>query len=175
MTTGTPPARAMDSGYVVQYGASTSTSSPGSHRTANELAMACLPPLVTRIWLAGTSRPESRLVFAASDSRSAGRPDVGVYLWEAGSRQASTAASTMCSGVGKSGSPAPKPITLSPWAFSALALASTARVADGETAAMRAEIRARVIWPGGADRWRRGRRFRTGGPRFRPEGPRFLW
>ena len=36
----------------------------------------------------------------------------------------------MCSGVGKSGSPAPKPMTFSPCAFSALALASTARVAD---------------------------------------------
>ena len=49
----------------------------------------------------------------------------------------------MCSGVGKSGSPAPKPMTLSPWALRALALASTASVAEGETAAIRAEIR----WP----------------------------
>src|SRR5580704_17475600 len=50
------------------------------------------------------------------------------------------AASTMWAGVGKSGSPAPKPMTSSPWAWSALALASTARVADGDTALMRAEI-----------------------------------
>src|SRR5271166_5847943 len=49
----------------------------------------------------------------------------------------------MCSGVGKSGSPAPKPMTCSPAAWRALALASTARVADGETAAARAEMR----WP----------------------------
>ena len=43
----------------------------------------------------------------------------------------------MCSGVGKSGSPAPKPITSTPAAFSALALASTARVADGAMAPIR--------------------------------------
>src|SRR5579875_1170367 len=47
----------------------------------------------------------------------------------------------MCSGVGKSGSPAPKPITSSPAAFSAFALASMARVADSATAAIRAETR----------------------------------
>src|SRR5580698_10416878 len=47
----------------------------------------------------------------------------------------------MCAGVGKSGSPAPKPITCSPAACSALALASTARVAEGATAAARREIR----------------------------------
>ena len=68
----------MDSGYVVQYGASTMTSSPGSHRTANAFATACLPPLVTRTWPAATSKPESRFVFAAIASRSAGIPDVGV-------------------------------------------------------------------------------------------------
>src|SRR5260221_4224694 len=51
------------------------------------------------------------------------------------------AASTTLRGVGKSGSPAPKPITFSPAAFSALALASTARVADSWMAAMRAEMR----------------------------------
>src|ERR1700734_4241259 len=52
-----------------------------------------------------------------------------------------TAASTRCAGVGKSGSPAPKPMTCSPAACSALALASTARVAEGATAAARREIR----------------------------------
>ena len=41
----------------------------------------------------------------------------------------------MWSGVGKSGSPAPKPMTGSPAAFSALALASTASVADAAMAA----------------------------------------
>src|SRR4051794_15217740 len=47
----------------------------------------------------------------------------------------------MCAGVGKSGSPAPKPITFSPWALSALALASTAKVADGAIAASRSDTR----------------------------------
>ena len=54
------------------------TSSPGSHRTANALATACLPPLVTSTWLPDTSRPESRLVLAAIASRNAGIPAVGV-------------------------------------------------------------------------------------------------
>src|SRR5487761_824671 len=46
----------------------------------------------------------------------------------------------MWDGVGKSGSPAPNPTTSSPAARSALALASTASVADGLTAATRAEM-----------------------------------
>src|SRR4051795_13169461 len=51
------------------------------------------------------------------------------------------AASTMCGGVGKSGSPAPKPITGSPAALRAFAFASTASVADSAIAAIRFEIR----------------------------------
>src|SRR4051794_2080422 len=47
----------------------------------------------------------------------------------------------MCAGVGKSGSPAPNPMTFSPAAFSALAFASTASVADSWMAAIRAEMR----------------------------------
>ena len=47
----------------------------------------------------------------------------------------------MCAGVGKSGSPAPKPITFSPAACNALALASTASVAEGAIAASRSEVR----------------------------------
>ena len=125
--------------------------------------MACFPPLVTRTREAGTSNPESRRVFAAMASRSAGRPAVGEYLCVAGSRHASTAASTMWAGVGKSGSPAPNPITLSPAAWRALALASTARVADGETAATRAEIRVEVT-PGTPGRPPRGARIRSWGP-----------
>src|SRR3954469_19838025 len=50
----------------------------------------------------------------------------------------------MCSGVGKSGSPAPKPMTSRPAAFIALAVASTASVADGEIDPTRWEIRAPV-------------------------------
>ncbi len=66
---------------------------------------------------------------------------MGEYRWFAGFRQASMAASTMWGGVGKSGSPAPKPITGSPAALSALALASTASVADSAMAAIRRETR----------------------------------
>jgi hypothetical protein len=47
----------------------------------------------------------------------------------------------MCAGVGKSGSPAPKPMTGSPAALSALALASTASVADSVIPATREEMR----------------------------------
>ncbi len=64
-----------------------------------------------------------------------------MYLWFFGSRHAATAASTMWSGVAKSGSPAPKPMTGSPAAFSALALASMAKVADSVTAETRFDIR----------------------------------
>src|SRR5581483_8099350 len=79
----------------------------------------------------------------------AGIPAVGVYRRLAGSAQAATAASTMCAGVGKSGSPAPNPITCSPAALSALALASTASVAEGATAAARRETRGSVAGAAG--------------------------
>ena len=49
---------------------------------------------------------ESRRVFAAIASLSSGRPPAGVYRCQRGSPQAARAASTMYSGVGKSGSPA---------------------------------------------------------------------
>src|SRR3954469_5081254 len=81
------------------------------------------------------------MVLTAIASRSSGRPAAGVYLWFFTSRHARAAASTMLAGVGKSGSPAPKPITFSPFAFSALALASTASVADSAMAARRADVR----------------------------------
>src|SRR5580704_4514300 len=59
------------------------------------------------------------------------------------------AASTMCAGVGKSGSPVPNPMTCSPAACRALALASTAKVADGATAAARREMRRRAVGAAG--------------------------
>src|SRR4051812_29983559 len=74
-------------------------------------------------------------------SFSSGRPPAGEYRWFFGSWHAAAAASTMWSGVGKSGSPAPNPMTGSPAALSALALASTASVAEGAMAAMRSETR----------------------------------
>ena len=54
----------------------------------------------------------------------------------------------MWAGVGKSGSPAPNPMTCSPAAWSALALASTARVAEGATAAARLEMRRSSVGDG---------------------------
>src|SRR5436305_3609941 len=54
-TTGTPPASRIGSGYVVQYGAGSSTSSPSSTMVRIELYTACLPPLVTSTWPAVTS------------------------------------------------------------------------------------------------------------------------
>jgi hypothetical protein len=50
----------------------------------------------------------------------------------------------MLGGVGKSGSPAPKPITGSPAAFKALALASTASVGEASISVMR-RARATVV------------------------------
>jgi hypothetical protein len=82
---------------------------------------------------------------AAIASLSSGRPPAGEYLWFFGSRQAAAAASTTWAGVGKSGSPAPKPITDSPAALSAFARASTARVADSVMAPTRAEMRCSLM------------------------------
>ena len=41
------PARAIGSGYVVQYGAGSRTSSPAFRMTCMQLYTACFPPLVT--------------------------------------------------------------------------------------------------------------------------------
>src|SRR4051794_28950635 len=53
----------------------------------------------------------------------------------------------MYSGVGKSGSPAPNPITGRPAALRALAFASTASVADSAMPPMRVEIRSWTCGP----------------------------
>src|SRR5687768_3703312 len=53
----------------------------------------------------------------------------------------------MCSGVGKSGSPAPKPITFSPEAFRAFALASIAKVDDSVIARTLADKRLSGMMP----------------------------
>ena len=64
----------------------------------------------------------------------------------AGLRAASTAASTMAAGVGKSGSPAPNPITGRPWARISRAWAVMAMVADSAMLDIRCETpRALVI------------------------------
>ena len=71
-------------------------------------------------------------------------PGVGAYL-VLPDLSAAMQASLMCSGVSKSGSPAAKPQTSSPAAASALALASTARVGEGEM--FRAQVeRGRERW-----------------------------
>src|SRR5258706_10713293 len=70
---------------------------------------------------------------------SSGMPSTAVYL-VLPSRIALIAASLMLSGVSKSGSPAPRPMTSRPAAFSSRALLVTAMVADG---LMRARASAR--------------------------------
>ena len=57
-------------------------------------------------------------------------PEAGVYLVKPASI-AAIAACFICTGVSKSGSPAPKPTTSMPSAFSFFALESIASVADG--------------------------------------------
>ena len=76
--TDTPPANEIASGYVVQYGAGTITSSPGSHSAAKATNTACFPPLVTNTCDASTENPLSRFVFTAIASRSSGKPAAGV-------------------------------------------------------------------------------------------------
>jgi hypothetical protein len=100
-----------------------------------------LPPFVTSTWLGSTTRPLSRRVFSAMASLSSGSPPAGEYRCIRGSWQAFSAAITMWSGVGKSGSPAPNPITSCPAARIAFAVVSTVRVADGAMPPMRCEIR----------------------------------
>src|SRR5262249_17306368 len=77
--------------------------------------------------------------FSAIAWRSSGMPALGVYLVKPASN-ASIAAFFMCSGVSKSGSPAPKPQTSMPSAFMALALLSIERVSEGLSWAASLEI-----------------------------------
>src|SRR5690348_6236683 len=71
--------------------------------------------------------------------RNSGMPALGVYFVKPDSN-ASIAALLMCSGVSKSGSPAPKPQTSMPSAFMAFALLSIESVSDGVSWAARSEI-----------------------------------
>ena len=62
-------------------------------------------------------------------------------------KAAAIAACLICSGVSKSGSPAPKPQTSMPSAFIALALLSIERVSEGDNWAARAEISMAIeVW-----------------------------
>src|SRR3954468_22470727 len=95
--------------------------------------------------------------------RNSGMPLAGVYLVNP-SERALIAASLICWGVSKSGSPAPKPTTSWPSAFICLALESIARVNDGAREAARLEIRYCIIKPGeitGAIAERKGEKSRT--------------
>ena len=75
--TGVPSASWIASGYVVQYGDGSSTSSPGFRITWNAWYTACLPPFVTTTWFGSTSSPESRRVLSTMAFFSAGRPAAG--------------------------------------------------------------------------------------------------
>src|SRR5215471_5849017 len=77
-------------------------------------------------------------------SLSSGIPSTAVYLVLPASI-ALMAASLMLAGVSKSGSPAPRPMTLRPAAFSARALSVTAIVADGFTRASAADRKDIII------------------------------
>ena len=77
-------------------------------------------------------------------SFSSGMPPTSVYLVLPAS-MAWIAASLMLAGVSKSGSPAPRPMTLRPAAFSARALSVTAMVADGFTRSSAADRKGIVI------------------------------
>src|SRR5450432_1359151 len=73
-----------------------------------------------------------------------GMPSTAVYLVLPAS-MAWIAASLMLAGVSKSGSPAPRPMTLRPAAFSSRALSVTAMVADGFTRSSAADRNGIVI------------------------------
>src|ERR1700756_2070802 len=77
-------------------------------------------------------------------SLSSGMPPTSVYLVLPAS-MAWIAASLMLAGVSKSGSPAPRPMTLRPAAFSARALSVTAIVADGFTRSSAADKKDIII------------------------------
>src|SRR5450830_717221 len=72
-------------------------------------------------------------------------PSTLVYFDALPSRIALIAASLMLSGVSKSGSPAPRPMTLRPAALSARALSVTAMVADGFTRSSAADRNGIII------------------------------
>src|ERR1700722_3089632 len=90
------------------------------------------------IWLALYSILLSARNFSAMACRSSGMPELGVYFVKPPSR-AAWAAALMCSGVSKSGSPAPKPQTSMPSAFMALAFLSMERDSEGVSEVAREE------------------------------------
>src|SRR5262245_45313818 len=94
--------------------------------------MDCLAPELTITSPGSTAKPWALPIQAATALRRGAVPSTSVYL-VAPASSAFLAASLMCAGVSKSGSPAPKLTTSTPAAFSFAALAETARVGDGST------------------------------------------
>src|SRR5260221_1206313 len=90
-----------------------STSSPSFKSARQRLKQLCLPPELTRICFSVKSRPLSRRYLATIAFFSEGVPPVAVYLVKP-LAMAAVAASLICWGVSKSGSPAPRPMTSLP-------------------------------------------------------------
>ena len=127
---GFPPASRTMSGYETQYGAGIITSSPLLRVAMNALYKTCFPPVPTVIWFVLYERLFSFLNFLIIAFLSAGVPSTAVYFVSP-DFIAFIAALLMLSGVSKSGSPAPKPITSFPAALSSLAFWVTAIVGEG--------------------------------------------
>ncbi len=122
------------------------TSSPGFSVAIRALYSTCLPPTPTVIWSGAYFRPFSRSNLAQMAFFSAGVPSTAVYLvspaW-----MALMAASLMLSGVSKSGSPAPRPMTSRPAAASSRAFWVTAMVGEGLMRDRRDAMIDMAYWP----------------------------
>ena len=106
------------------------TSSPGFTVAISALYRTCLPPVPTVTSEVCVVMLFSRLNLSTIACFNSGIPSTAVYL-VLPSAMARAAASLTWSGVSKSGSPAPEPITSWPAALSSAALVETAIVGDG--------------------------------------------
>ena len=153
-----------------------SSTAPGAapRRPGPAASGTCCRPRACRRWSRATWRgidrrsPSPAWSCAAMARRSSGRPGGRASSGGSPGRGRRRPPPRRCArGVGKSGSPAPKPITGSPAAFSAFALASTASVADSAMDAMRRETREPWVT---APSWH-GHLHRTVTPPTRPPRP----
>src|ERR1039457_6046933 len=94
--------------------------------------MTCLAPALTMTSPADTAKPCALANHSATALRNWGVPSTAVYL-VAPLSSAHLAASLMWLGVSKSGSPAAKLMTSTPWERSSAAFAVTFMVIDGAT------------------------------------------
>ena len=106
----------------------------------NVVSIACLPPLVTTTLFGSTSKFEYFFVVLAISSLKIVNPPTAEYLWYVGFSEAILTSSITCDGVGKSGSPAPKPITGLPCSLKIRALLDIAIVPDGVILSFNFEI-----------------------------------